>query len=111
MSIYINKNKLTRITYYYYELYQNYEQKMPSEISDELGIHINIIRRYIQCYCPSEEADVSKLGLIILLCTKFRESSPYIPLQNKYKEIIEKRKRVKFLKQKIREHNNKIMKK
>ncbi len=110
MSTYINKNQFTRITYYYYELYQNYEQKKPSEISDELGINIKVIRRYIECYCPSEETDVNKLGLIILLCTKFREPSPYIPLQNKYKELIEKRKMIKLLKEKIHKHNKQMTK-
>lgn len=97
-----------RILYYYKELFENYERRTTPEICDELGISAETLRKFLHGYCAMEESEINKIGLIILLSTKFGPTSPFREMQNKYKKEIEHREKIRMIKDKIRINNNLI---
>ena len=106
MSTSLLSNKMQKmILYYYMDLFENYERKTTPEICNDLGICENTLSKFLHVYCPTEESQITKVGLIILLSTKFGANSSFKELQKKYSDVIEKREMKRIIKEKIRINN------
>lgn len=90
---------LLQVKEYYNDLFNNYEFKTVSEISDELDISLITLRLSLKTLYTGKNCygKYSKISLQILLCTKFVPHSPYYNDQQELKAIIKKRQIVKVL--------------
>ena len=104
-TYYANKGKISKETViqvieYYDKLFNNYEFKTISEISEDLDINPKTLRLYLKALYTGKNCDgrYSKISLRILLCTKFVSRSPYYDDQQELMWIIKRRQIAKELK-------------
>lgn len=97
----INAKMIKVIIDYYKYLYINYDVKSVSEIANDLEVSCETIRRYIEVLYDGKNmyGKYSKISLMILLCTKFGNKSPYYNAQKELSNILKKREIVKLLKE------------
>lgn len=96
----ISKNTIIEVKEYYDKLFNNYEFKTISEISEDLDINPKTLRLYLKALYTGKNCDgkYSKISLQILLCTKFVSNSPYYDDQQELMDVIKRRQIVKELK-------------
>lgn len=106
----VSRDKEIKIIYYYKELYENYEMKTVPEISEDLGIDISIIYKFLASRYNSytRKDDYPKLMTMIMLCTKFGNTSYYYAEQQQFfSKIIKKRQILKEVKSRTAKLNEK----
>ncbi len=96
----ISKGTIIQVKEYYDKLFNNYEFKTISEISEDLDINPKTLRLYLKALYTGKNCDgkYSKISLQILLCTKFVSNSPYYDDQQELMDVIKRRQIVKELK-------------
>ena len=96
----ISKGTIIQVKEYYDKLFNNYEFKTISEISEDLDINPKTLRLYLRALYTGKNCDgkYSKISLQILLCTKFVSNSPYYDDQQELMDVIKRRQIVKELK-------------
>lgn len=105
----ISKEMKIKIICYYKELYDNLEMQSTSEIAEELGIDASTVRKFLATvnYGQNAEGKFNDVAKIVLLCTKFRNSSPYI----QYQMLLHQEIRYRKITKSIRDYNYKSEKK
>lgn len=96
----ISKGTIIQVKEYYDMLFNNYEFKTISEISEDLDINPKTLRLYLKALYTGKNCDgkYSKISLQILLCTRFVSKSPYYDDQQELIDVINRRQIVKELK-------------
>lgn len=101
----ISEKLRNNIISYYIEMYENYEMKTVSEIASELNVHSKTIYTFIKVFYNLHGYE--KLTTMIMLCTKFNNTSQFYEEQQKhFGELIRKRailKDVKIRNEKLNE--------
>lgn len=91
---------------YYKDLYENFEIKTIPEIAIDLCINGVTVRRILETIYNGKNVDgsFSNMDLMILLCTKFGNKSPYLDDQQdeKIQRLIKRRKIIHELKSSIK---------
>ena len=105
----VSRDLQKRIIYYYKELYENLEMKTIPEIANELGVSASAIHKFLKCnYVSIENGEYSPIMVMIMLCTKFGNTSCYhFEQQEKFGEIIKKRAILKDVKSRNEKLNQK----
>lgn len=101
-GIKITKNLCMMVIGHYQDLYDNLEVQSTTEIATIIGVDGDTIRKVLELIYdgPKSDGTFSKRDLMILLCTKFGSSSPYLEDQNReeIQRAIKRRKIVAELK-------------
>lgn len=103
----LSRQTKCHILNYYRKLYINFDRKRVSEIASDCDIHETSLRNFfdIAIHEPNLKGEFDSISELVLLCTIFGSSSPYLPIQKLLSNKIKKRYYQKAVKEMIKKQN------